>query len=36
VDQRAEGGSRYDTVISKELCLRKVDTRRLKQPVHCW
>jgi len=28
VDQRAEGGHRYKTVILREICLRKVDTRR--------
>ena len=28
VDQPAEGGPRYDTVIPQGICLRKVDTRR--------
>jgi putative transposase len=28
VDQRAEGGHRYNTVILRETCLRNVDTRR--------
>jgi hypothetical protein len=32
VDQPAEGGHRYDTVIPEELCLRKGDTRRGLRP----
>jgi hypothetical protein len=28
LDQPAEGGHRYDTVIAQRICLRKVDTRR--------
>jgi hypothetical protein len=31
VDQRAEGGHRYDTVIRKEICLRKVAIRRAEK-----
>ena len=30
VDQRTQGGHRYDTVIPKEICLTKVDRRRME------
>jgi len=39
VDQRAEGGHRYDTVIHEEIRLKKVDTRRSapdQVPVRGW
>ena len=30
VDQRAQGGPRHDTVIPEEICLERVDTRRIE------